>query len=39
MLECEVVNIQAQLAMLNEGVAQRAREIDEIQNKINEVEC
>ncbi|XP_054856412.1 structural maintenance of chromosomes protein 1B isoform X2 [Eublepharis macularius] len=37
-LESELVNIQSQHAMLNEGVSQRARKIDELQRKINEEE-
>nr|XP_056718566.1 structural maintenance of chromosomes protein 1B [Euleptes europaea] len=37
-LESELVNIQSQHAMLNEGVLQRAKKIDELQRKINEVE-
>ncbi|XP_077166798.1 structural maintenance of chromosomes protein 1B isoform X5 [Paroedura picta] len=38
MLKSELVNIQSQHEMLNEGVLQRARQIDELQKKINEVE-
>ncbi|XP_042323439.1 structural maintenance of chromosomes protein 1B isoform X2 [Sceloporus undulatus] len=38
MLESEVVNIQSQCSMLNEGVLQRTAKIDELQKKINEVE-
>ncbi|XP_015260928.1 PREDICTED: structural maintenance of chromosomes protein 1B [Gekko japonicus] len=37
-MESELVNIQSQHEMLNEGVLQRARKIDELQKKINEVE-
>ncbi|KAH0616385.1 hypothetical protein JD844_027437, partial [Phrynosoma platyrhinos] len=38
MLESEVVNIQSQCSMLNEGVLQRAAKMDELQKKINEME-
>uniref|UniRef100_A0A8C3TN99 Structural maintenance of chromosomes protein n=1 Tax=Catharus ustulatus TaxID=91951 RepID=A0A8C3TN99_CATUS len=37
-LESELVNIEAQHDMLNEGVAQRKEKIEEFQKKINEVE-
>ncbi|XP_060110291.1 structural maintenance of chromosomes protein 1B isoform X2 [Heteronotia binoei] len=37
-LESELVNMHSQHEMLNEGVLQRARKIDELQKKINEVE-
>ncbi|XP_007437635.1 structural maintenance of chromosomes protein 1B [Python bivittatus] len=38
MLESEMVNIQSQHAMLNEGVLQRTEKMNELQKKINEVE-
>lgn len=38
MLDSELVNIQSQHAMMNEGILQRSRKIDELQKKINEVE-
>ncbi|XP_053110843.1 structural maintenance of chromosomes protein 1B isoform X2 [Hemicordylus capensis] len=38
MLESELLNIQSQHAMLNEGVLQRAEKMDALQKKINEVE-
>ncbi|XP_053834076.1 structural maintenance of chromosomes protein 1B isoform X2 [Vidua macroura] len=37
-LESELVNIEAQYDMLNEGVVQRKLKIEEFQKKINEVE-
>ncbi|XP_068859569.1 structural maintenance of chromosomes protein 1B isoform X3 [Aphelocoma coerulescens] len=37
-LESELVNIEAQYDMLNEGVVQRKEKIQEFQKKINEVE-
>ncbi|KAF4795036.1 Structural maintenance of chromosomes protein 1B [Turdus rufiventris] len=37
-LESELVNIEAQHDMLNEGVVQRKEKIEEFQKKINEVE-
>ncbi|NWR85861.1 SMC1B protein, partial [Furnarius figulus] len=37
-LESELVNIESQYDMLNEGIAQRKRKIEEFQTKINEVE-
>ncbi|KAM9388097.1 structural maintenance of chromosomes protein 1B [Phaethornis superciliosus] len=37
-LESELVNIQSQHDMLNEGVAQRKEKIEEFQKKINEAE-
>ncbi|NXF82735.1 SMC1B protein, partial [Sclerurus mexicanus] len=37
-LESELVNIESQYDMLNEGIAQRKRKIEEFQAKINEVE-
>ncbi|KAJ7329449.1 hypothetical protein JRQ81_015623 [Phrynocephalus forsythii] len=38
MLESELVNIQSQCAMQNEGIVQRDEKIDELQKEINEVE-
>ncbi|XP_070611370.1 structural maintenance of chromosomes protein 1B isoform X3 [Erythrolamprus reginae] len=38
MLESEMVNIQSQYTMLNEGVLQRTEKINELKKKINEVE-
>ncbi|XP_056370598.1 structural maintenance of chromosomes protein 1B [Oenanthe melanoleuca] len=37
-LESELVNIEAQYDMLNEGIVQRKEKIEEFQRKINEVE-
>ncbi|NXP23471.1 SMC1B protein, partial [Scytalopus superciliaris] len=37
-LESELVNIESQYDMLNEGIAQRKLKIEEFQTKINEVE-
>ncbi|NXG21323.1 SMC1B protein, partial [Grallaria varia] len=37
-LESELVNIESQYEMLNEGIAQRKTKIEEFQTKINEVE-
>ncbi|XP_019371471.1 PREDICTED: structural maintenance of chromosomes protein 1B isoform X1 [Gavialis gangeticus] len=37
-LESELVNIKSECAMLNEGLAQRVRKMEEFQKKINEVE-
>ncbi|XP_010177096.1 PREDICTED: structural maintenance of chromosomes protein 1B-like, partial [Mesitornis unicolor] len=37
-LEIEVVNIESQHKMLNEGIAQRKEKIEELQKKINEAE-
>ncbi|NWR09378.1 SMC1B protein, partial [Paradoxornis webbianus] len=37
-LESELVNIEAQHAMLNEGIVQRKGKIEEFQKRINEVE-
>ncbi|XP_078250289.1 structural maintenance of chromosomes protein 1B isoform X4 [Pogona vitticeps] len=38
MLESELINIQSQCSMQNEGIMQRAGKIDELQKAINEVE-
>ncbi|XP_039197341.1 structural maintenance of chromosomes protein 1B isoform X3 [Crotalus tigris] len=38
MLESELVNIQSQYTMLNEGVLQRTEKTNELKKKINEVE-
>ncbi|XP_070803001.1 structural maintenance of chromosomes protein 1B [Pituophis catenifer annectens] len=38
MLESEMVNIQSQYTMLNEGVLQRTEKMNELKKKINEVE-
>uniref|UniRef100_A0A8C8REB7 Structural maintenance of chromosomes protein n=1 Tax=Pelusios castaneus TaxID=367368 RepID=A0A8C8REB7_9SAUR len=37
-LESELVNIKSRCAMLNEGLLQRAKKIEEFQKKMNEVE-
>lgn len=37
MLESELVNIQSQYTMLNEGVLQRTEKTNELQKQINEV--